>query len=158
MTPVFLTIAFVLGFLVRQVGLPPLLGFLTAGFVLNGLGFESSENLQFLADLGVTLLLFSIGLKLQIKNLAKPEVWAGSSLHMLVTIILFAAGIFLLGQAGLTFFAELSLPLPSCLLSLKLFQYGLRSQILEEKGEMSAMHGKVSVGILIMQDIFAVIF
>ena len=159
MTPVFLTIAFVLGFLVRQVGLPPLLGFLTAGFVLNGLGFESSEHLQFLADLGVTLLLFSIGLKLQIKNLAKPEVWAGSSLHMLVTVILFGAGIFLLGQAGLAFFAELSLPTAILLaFALSFSSTVFAVKILEEKGEMSAMHGKVSVGILIMQDIFAVIF
>ena len=61
MTSVFITIAFVLGFLVRQVGLPPLIGFLTAGFALNALGFEGGEGLQVIADLGVTLLLFSIG-------------------------------------------------------------------------------------------------
>ena len=159
MTPVFLTIAFVFGFLVRQVGLPPLLGFLAAGFALNALGFESNENLPFLADLGVTLLLFSIGLKLQIKNLAKPEVWAGSSLHMLVTIIVFGAGIFLLGQAGLPFFAELSLTSAILLaFALSFSSTVFAVKILEEKGEMSAMHGKVSIGILIMQDIFAVIF
>ena len=159
MTPAFLTIAFVFGFLVRQVGLPPLLGFLAAGFALNALGFESSENLQFLADLGVTLLLFSIGLKLQIKNLARPEVWAGSSLHMLVTVIVFGAGIFLLGQAGLPFFAELSLTSAILLaFALSFSSTVFAVKILEEKGEMSAMHGNVSIGILIMQDIFAVIF
>ena len=41
MDPVFRAIAFVLGFAARQVGLPPLVGFLAAGFALNGLGFES---------------------------------------------------------------------------------------------------------------------
>ncbi len=64
----FLAIAFVVGFAARQVGLPPLVGFLAAGFTLNGLGFESGPLLVQFADLGVTLLLFSIGLKLKIDH------------------------------------------------------------------------------------------
>ena len=59
-------IAFVLGFGARLIGLPPLVGFLAAGFLLGGLGFQSSVGLQEIADLGVTLLLFTIGLKLKI--------------------------------------------------------------------------------------------
>lgn len=159
MDPVFISIAFVLGFLVRQVGLPPLVGFLAAGFALNALGFEGGEGLQTIADLGVTLLLFSIGLKLQIKNLAKPEIWAGSSLHMLTTIIVFGTGIFLLGRTGLPFFAALDLPLSILVaFALSFSSTVFAVKILEEKGEMSSMHGKVSIGILIMQDIFAVLF
>jgi predicted Kef-type K+ transport protein len=159
MTPVFITIAFVLGFLVRQVGLPPLIGFLAAGFALNALGFEGGEGLQVIADLGVTLLLFSIGLKLQLKNLAKPEVWAGASLHMLTTVVVFGTGIFLLGRTGLPFFAALDLPLAILLaFALSFSSTVFAVKILEEKGEKSAMHGKVSIGILIVQDIFAVIF
>ena len=80
MDPVFVAIAFVLGFVARQISLPPLVGFLGAGFVLNGFGFEGGPLLGQLADLGVTLLLFSIGLKLKIGTLLKPEVWAGTSL------------------------------------------------------------------------------
>ncbi len=159
MDPVFISIAFVLGFLVRQVGLPPLIGFLAAGFVLHGFGFEGGEGLQLMAELGVTLLLFSIGLKLQIKNLAKPEVWAGSSLHMLLTVGVFGIGIFLLGRAGLPFFAALDFPLAILIaFALSFSSTVFAVKILEEKAEMSAMHGKVSIGILIMQDIFAVIF
>ncbi len=74
MVSVFLAIAFALGFAARQIGLPPLVGFLAAGFALKGLGFESSPLLAQLADLGVILLLFSIGLKLKIETLLKPEV------------------------------------------------------------------------------------
>ena len=74
MDPLLISVAFVLGYLVRQIGLPPMVGFLAAGFVLNALGFEGGEALQTFADLGVTLLLFSIGLKLDLKSLAKPEV------------------------------------------------------------------------------------
>ena len=40
-----------------------------------------------IADLGVTLLLFTIGLKLKIKSLIRPEVWAGVFLDVLTIVI-----------------------------------------------------------------------
>ncbi len=159
MDPLLITVAFILGFLVRQVGLPPLVGFLVAGFVLDGLGFEGGETLQTIADLGVTLLLFSIGLKLDLKSLAKPEVWAGASLHMLITIAAFSAGLFGLGMAGLPLFTDLTFPLAILVaFALSFSSTVFAVKILEEKGEMGALHGRVSIGILIMQDIFAVLF
>ena len=54
--------ACVIGFAARAVGLPPLVGYLVAGFVLHSLGYESSDGLETIADLGVLLLLFGIGL------------------------------------------------------------------------------------------------
>lgn len=69
MEPLFIAVAFACGMLVNLVGLPPLIGFLAAGFVLNGLGYQSSEVLTTVAELGVTLMLFTIGLKLNIKTL-----------------------------------------------------------------------------------------
>ena len=109
MDPVFLAIAFLLGFAARQVSLPPLVGFLAAGFALNGLGFEGGPLLTQFADLGVTLLLFSIGLKLKIETLLKPEVWAGASLHMATTVVVFGLVIFGFGIAGVHLFAGLDL-------------------------------------------------
>jgi len=159
MDPLLISVAFILGFLVRQVGLPPLVGFLAAGFVLNGLGFEGGETLQVFADLGVTLLLFSIGLKLDLKSLAKPEVWAGASIHMAATVVVFGLGIFGLALAGLPFFADLNFPLAILVaFALSFSSTVFAVKILEEKGEMGAMHGRVSIGILIMQDIYAVLF
>jgi len=159
MDPLLISVAFILGFLVRQIGLPPLVGFLAAGFALNGLGFEGGETLQTFADLGVTLLLFSIGLKLDLKSLAKPEVWAGASLHMAITVAVFGAGVFGIGLIGLPFFADLTFPLAILVaFALSFSSTVFAVKILEEKGEMGAMHGRVSIGILIMQDIFAVIF
>ncbi len=159
MDPLLISVAFLLGFLVRQVGLPPLVGFLAAGFVLNGLGFEGGETLQTFADLGVTLLLFSIGLKLDLKSLARPEVWAGASIHMAITVVVFGLGIFGLGLAGLPFFTDLNIPLAILVaFALSFSSTVFAVKILEEKGEMGAMHGRVAIGILIMQDIFAVLF
>jgi len=159
MDPVFLAIAFVLGFAARQVGLPPLVGFLAAGFALNGLGFESGPLLVQFADLGVTLLLFSIGLKLKIETLLKPEVWAGASLHMVATVVVFGLAIFALAAAGVHLFAGLDLATSALIaFALSFSSTVFAVKALEEKGEMQSLHGRVAIGILIMQDIIAVVF
>ena len=82
MEAVWISFAFVLGFLVRPLGLPPLIGYLVAGFMLSAYGFEGGEVLSRLAHAGVLLLLFSVGLKLRLKSLMRPEVWGGAVLHM----------------------------------------------------------------------------
>jgi predicted Kef-type K+ transport protein len=159
MDPIFLAIAFVLGFAARLVGLPPMVGFLAAGFALNGFGFEGGPMLVQFADLGVTLLLFSIGLKLKVDTLLKPEVWAGASLHMAATVVVFGLVIFALAAAGVHLFAGLDLAtsaLVAFALSFSSTVFAVKA--LEEKGEMQTLHGRVAIGILIMQDIIAVVF
>jgi glutathione-regulated potassium-efflux system ancillary protein KefC len=159
MDPLLITVAFIFGFLARQISLPPLVGFLVAGFLLKGLGFAGGHTLQTFADLGVTLLLFSIGLKLDLKSLTKPEVWAGASMHMGVTVVAFSIGVYWLGKLGLPYFSDLNFPLAILVaFALSFSSTVFAVKILEEKGEMGAMHGRVSIGILIMQDIFAVLF
>ena len=104
---VAIAVAFILGFGARLVGLPPLVGYLVAGFLLFGLGMEASPILQEFSEIGVTLLLFSIGLKLRLASLLMPQIWAVASLHMLVSVVLFSGLIYLLGILGLTFFSGL---------------------------------------------------
>jgi glutathione-regulated potassium-efflux system ancillary protein KefC len=59
-------------------GLSPLIGYLCSGFMLNMYGANMTSGLEEIADPGVTLMLFSIGLKLNVKDLLKPEIWAGT--------------------------------------------------------------------------------
>ncbi len=159
MDPVWISVAFVLGLGARQMGLPPLVGFLIAGFVLNGIGFELTERLEEVASLGVTLLLFTIGLKLNLRSLLRPEVWAVASLHMGITIAVFGATIYGLAIAGLSFFAGLDLGFSLVLaFALSFSSTVFAVKVLEEKGESSALHAQVAIGILIMQDLFAVLF
>jgi predicted Kef-type K+ transport protein len=142
MDPVFLAIAFVLGFAGRQIGLPPMVGFLLAGFVLKGFGFEAGPTLGQFADLGVILLLFSIGLKLKIDTLLSPEVWAGASLHMAVTVLVFGLFIFALSMTGIHFFAGLDLATSALIaFALSFSSTVFTVKVLEEKGEMQALHG-----------------
>ena len=103
--PLWIAIAFLCGFAVRAVGLPPLIGFLAAGFMLNALGAEGGEFLSAMADLGITLLLFTIGLKLKLKSLGRPEVWGVATLHMMLITLLLAGLVKLLSFTGLPLLA-----------------------------------------------------
>lgn len=148
-----------LGFAARQVGLPPLVGFLAAGFTLKGLGFESGPLLAQFADLGVILLLFSIGLKLKLETLLRPEVWAGASIHMAITVIVFGLLVFGLSAAGVHSFAGLDLATSALIaFALSFSSTVFAVKVLEDKAEMRTLHGRVGIGILIMQDVFAVVF
>ncbi|QSX36798.1 cation:proton antiporter family protein [Shewanella sedimentimangrovi] len=161
MEPAILVITLVCGLLVSRVGLPPLIGYLAAGFVLFMFGIEedSLPLLRQLADLGVTLLLFAIGLKLDIRSLFKAEVWAGASLHLMGSMLFFVPVLKLLGLIGLS---QL-LPLDWGQLALLAFALSFSStvfavKVLEDKGDIQSLYGRVAIGILIMQDIFAVAF
>jgi predicted Kef-type K+ transport protein len=159
MDPVWIAVAFVLGLGARQIGLPPLVGFLIAGFVLHAMGIEGTERLSAVADVGVTLLLFSIGLKLKLGSLLRPEVWAVASLHMGITIAVFAAGILGLSVVGFSLFAGMDLGVSLILaFALSFSSTVFAVKVLEDKGEDGSLHGRVAIGILIVQDLFAVLF
>ncbi|MFQ5938237.1 MAG: cation:proton antiporter, partial [Acidiferrobacterales bacterium] len=159
MDPIWLVIAFILGLAARHVGLPPMIGFLIAGFVLNAAGIEGGELIEEVADLGVTLLLFTIGLKLRVETLLRPQVWAVASGHMILTVLIFGSGIYALAVSGAALFAELDLMLALLIaFALSFSSTVFAVKVLEEKGEMAALHGRIAIGILIMQDIFAVVF
>jgi predicted Kef-type K+ transport protein len=153
-----LAIAFVFGLLSQQLRLPPLVGFLLAGFVLQLMGKEGGETIAAVSDLGVTLLLFSIGLKLRVRNLLRPEIWAGTSLHSILLILLFAPLIY--GVAWLvssaTGFDWRTALLIAFALSFSSTVFAIKA--LTENGDLGSMHGRVSIGILVMQDIIAVLF
>ncbi|MCG8306996.1 MAG: cation:proton antiporter [Cytophagales bacterium] len=143
----------------RFVGLPPMLGFLVAGFVLNAFGLENTIVLERFGNLGILLLLFTIGLKLNIKSLFRKHVWQGGSGHMVIVVLIFSAILFILRYAGLNHFNELegiSIVVISFAMSFSSTVFAVK--VLEEKGEMQSLIGKTAVSILIIQDILAVIY
>ena len=87
-------IAFLLGLAARFIGLPPLIGYLITGFCLFAFGGQMTDTLHEFSEMGVTLLLFTIGLKLQLRNLLMPQIWAVASLHMVLTIVLASTLVF----------------------------------------------------------------
>ncbi len=159
MDPLWIIAAFVCGAVVARIGLPPLVGYLVAGFVLNSFGVEGGQFLEEIANAGVTLLLFTIGLKLRIKSLVRPEVWAGATIHMLLTVALIGAGIWLLGAVTVPFFHLLnwkSMLLVAFALSFSSTVFAMK--VFEAKNELPSRHAATAIGILIIQDILAVAF
>ena len=158
---IVLMLALLAGLLARMAHLPPLLGFLLAGFALTPLQRFwpelASLNVQPLADVGITLLLFSIGLKLDLRTLLRPFVWAVTCLHMSLIMALMTVLLLALKTLGWSLLADLSMVQNLTIgFALSFSSTVFAVKVLEERGEMASLHGKTAIGILVMQDILAV--
>lgn len=145
---IFLGSAYGIGLLANRLFLPPLVGYLIAGYVLNFFGVLPFPSLHHFADVGIELLLFTVGLKIKPRSLLKKEVLRVGSLHLIivtgVSALLFSwQGGHLTG--GLILGA--SLAFSSTVLAIK---------VLEDNGELSTFHGRDVLSILIFQDIIAI--
>lgn len=157
--PIWITIAFIFGVISRLLGLPPLVGFLVAGFVLNLFGISGGHFLNEMADLGISLLLFTIGLKLKVNQLLKVEIWGSALIHMLVFSALSVLFLLLFKQLGLPLFNQLSLT--SSLIvafALSFSSTVFVVKVLDERADFLSRYGQIAIGILIIQDLVAVIY
>ncbi|ELS00002.1 cation:proton antiporter [Gloeocapsa sp. PCC 73106] len=139
----------ILAALLRQ---PLILGYLIAGIIVGpfGLGFiKEYGQVDTVAELGVTFLLFALGVKLSLGKLQKVKnvSLGGGGLQILLTIIVTMVTAVTLGWVDSVpqgiFLGEL-IALSSTAVVLK---------ALMERNEMGTMHGQVMVGILIVQDL-----
>lgn len=172
MEPLTILIAFVAGLGFRHFGYPPLPGYLLAGFAsaaleatLRGNGLDPSNYalgehsiIAAIADIGILLLLFTIGLKLNLRELSAPQVWGVTLLQMAVAVPLTAI-VILIGAAlmpslnisGIESAATLAFALAfsSTVFAVKMF---------EDRGETTSMHANIAIGVLVIQDIIAVAY
>ena len=155
----WILIAFVFGLVARQLMMPPLIGFLIAGFTLNAVGVQPSDLLYQLSDIGITLMLFTIGLKLDIKALLYKEVFGTSLLHTLSWVLLAAAFLALPVWLGISFAFSVDLTTSALIAFALSFSSTVAVvKILEESSELKVRHGKLALAILIIQDVIAVVF
>jgi len=152
-------VAFVCGFVVKQIGMPPLVGYLLAGFGLHALGVKPASSLNTLADLGITLMLFTIGLKLNISALLKKEVLVTAITHTGIWVILSIGFLFVLSLPAIGEYFDLSLQTMAVVaFALSFSSTVCVVKMLEEASELKARHGKIAIGILVLQDVIAVGF
>ncbi len=155
--PLLVLVALFCGMSSRAIGMPALIGYLAAGFILHELGVSGGAMLDLLAEMGITLLLFSIGLKLQVRDLLKPRIWGTTLIHMLVTQLAMLGLLSLVGQ----FIPGLGLSLSASLIIAFAFTFSSTVfviQIMQERGEAASRHAALAVGVLIIQDLAAVLF
>lgn len=138
---------------VRRIRFPSIVGFLFAG-ILGGphaLGLVTDpKRVEQLAEIGVVLLLFTIGIEFSLKELMriKQIVFWGGGLQIALTILATAGfGVLLHYPVNTSIFFGFLVALSSTAIILKL---------LIDAGEIDSPHGKATLGILIFQDLCVV--
>ena len=146
----WLSLAYVLGLLMQALRLPPLVGYLVAGIVLSVSGVHvETEFIHEIGHLGVLLLLFTVGLHLRIKNILRSEVFGGGGIHLAVNATIF------FGLSLLFGFETVESIIIGVLLGFS--STVLAAKALEARGELGAYHARVAIGILILQDLVAIV-
>ena len=136
----------------------PLVGFLAAGFALSAAPVAHLPYVETLGDLGVAVLLFTIGLKLNPRILIRKEVYGTA---IATTALLTALGSALL--AGLLLLGlQVDSTTPSGVLVLG-FALSFSStvvvvKLLEERDDTNSLYGRIAIGVLVAQDIGAVLY
>jgi K+:H+ antiporter len=140
-------------FICHRLRVPAIVGFLLAGILAGpyGLGLvKAVHEVELLAEVGVVLLLFTIGIELSLEKLLqiKKSVLMGGSIQVLLTFLVTFVIAMQLGQpVGNSIFIGFLISLSSTAIVLKLIQ---------ERAEVDSPHGRTALGILIFQDIIIV--
>ena len=140
------------GLLSARLKLPVLLGYILGGMVVGpkGLGLiKEIVQVETLAQLGAAFLLFGLGVEFSLAELRKVQTIAlgGGTLQILITVGITTVVSLLIGWVA----TPVQGIFLGCILSLSSTAVVLRS--LAERNEMETVHGQVSLGILIVQDI-----
>ncbi len=140
--------AFIGGATLKALKQPPVVGYILAGFILSVfIGDSGSETIKFLADLGIVLLLFTLGLEFsfaRLKRVAHIAVFGGI-IQILATLVI---GMFILAQLGFSFYSALFMAA-----AFSLSSTAIVVKILTDRGQMDSLPGEIMVGWLVIQDL-----
>ena len=154
------TVATVFAFIAKTLKQPLLLAYLLAGVVIGPeLGFawvRNREAIEIISEIGLILLLFIIGLEIDLKKLlgaGKPIIVAGITQFLLCAALgLGFAGLLGMALGGGRFdavYLGVTLALSSTLIVVKL---------LYDKFEITTLPGRITLGVLVFQDVWAILF
>jgi len=150
---IIFTLSVLVIFLFQKIKIHPIIGFLITGIIAGPFGFGLVQNvheIEVLAELGVILLLFTIGIEFSMKTLIRIRrlVFIGGVLQVGLTILItFFLMRFFNFSVVASVFSGFLVALSSTAIVLK---------VVQGKGEISSPHGQLSMGFLIFQDIIIV--
>ncbi len=150
---IILGLSVLVAFVCHQVRVPTIVGFFLTGILAgpHGLGLvKAVHEVEFLAEVGVVLLLFTIGIEFSLNRLLqiKRAVLAGGMLQVSLTLLAVFAVARQMGQpVGEAIFMGFLVALSSTAIVMKLTQ---------ERAEIDSPHGRTTLGILIFQDVIIV--
>ena len=150
---ILIGIAALMSFLMRLLRQPLIIGHIFNGLLVGPLIFDllqSTETIQVFSEIGIAILLFTVGLNLNpkiIRDFGKISLLTGIGQVLFTSI----GGFFiclLLGFSPLTaFYISIALSFSSTIIILKL---------LTDKGDLDKLYAKISIGFLLVQDIVAI--
>ncbi|MEW6727993.1 MAG: cation:proton antiporter family protein [Pseudomonadota bacterium] len=149
-----LVITAVVGALALRLRQPMLIAFIAVGILVGPAGLElvrAHDQIDLLAQVGVAVLLFLVGLKLDLQHVRHigPVALATGLGQLAFTILFGFVLILLLGKDWLTaLYVAVALTFSSTIIIIKL---------LSDKRELDSLHGRIAVGFLIVQDIAVVL-
>lgn len=151
---IILTLSSTLGFITHKFKLPLIIAYLVGGLLIASVAIfdvRHSEVLSFLPEIGIAFVLFLVGMELdlrQIKSFGLPILVAGL-LQILITSVL---GTFIAQSFNLklieSIYLGVGLSFSSTIVVVKLLQ---------ERKDLDSLYGKLSVGILLLEDLLAVV-
>jgi CPA2 family monovalent cation:H+ antiporter-2 len=139
--------------LFQKIKQPTLLGYLMTGIISGPYGLsliKGTAEVDHMAEIGVIFLLFLIGIEFSLKQLIaiKKAVFVGGTIQALTTILIIAVAYYCLsGNWNKSLFIGFLFSLSSTAIVLK---------ILADKGEMHSPHARLTLAILIFQDLLVV--
>ncbi len=150
-----LIVATIFAFIASKLKQPTLIAYIIAGLIIGPIGLgliTEPESINTLAELGVAFLLFSAGLELDFKKLktaGNATLIAGIFQIFLSFAIGYIFGVYVLGFSSIIgVYCGLILAFSSTMLATK---------TLVDKAEVGTLHGRIIIGILLIQDVFAIL-
>ncbi|MCK4532103.1 MAG: cation:proton antiporter, partial [Candidatus Aenigmarchaeota archaeon] len=147
-------ISAILAYFAKMLRQPLIVAYVLAGVIVGpvGLGLiTNTEEIALLSELGIVFLLFSVGLEIDFRRLRHVGFVAfmGGTIQVVLTFLLGFAVAMLFGMTNiLGIYIGLLLALSSTMIVAK---------ILADRDELNTLHGRIMLGILLLQDIVAVI-
>lgn len=149
-----LAVAAVIGFIATRLKQPLIVAFIAVGIIVGPsvLGWVAeAEPLELLAEIGIAVLLFLVGLKLDvhlIRNTGKVALITGLGQVLFTSVVGFFLALALGIDAVAAIYVAVALTFSSTIIIVKL---------LSDKRELDELHGRIAIGFLIVQDIVVVI-
>lgn len=150
---IVLTATIAIVFVFQKLRLPNIVGFLLTGVIIGPHGFQliqSVDEVETLAEIGVVLLLFTIGLEFSLETILSVQrrvVWAGLLQVVLTTLVVLAVARLLGASVEVGLFYGFLVSLSSTAIVLRIYH---------DRGEINSLQGRLASGLLLFQDLCVV--
>jgi monovalent cation:H+ antiporter-2, CPA2 family len=150
---IVLTATIAIVFVFQKLRLPNIVGFLLTGVIIGPHGFQliqSVDQVETLAEIGVVLLLFTIGLEFSLETILSVQrrvVWAGLLQVALTTLVVLAVACLLGASVEVGLFYGFLVSLSSTAIVLRIYH---------DRGEINSLQGRLASGLLLFQDLCVV--